>query len=148
MTMVEPAAASRRLRIGFQVWGQFVGWDELMAMGQRIDALGFDSLWSNDHLLPVAGGGPVALELERGPVWDGWMTLAGWAERTERVTLGCLVSSARLSANPALLVRMATALDHASRRPGHPRPRGGLARRRASGLRLPVPEPARASRPP
>ena len=114
MTMVEPAAASRRLRIGFQVWGQFVSWDDLMEMGQRIDSLGFDSLWSNDHLLPVAGGGPQALELETGPVWDGWMTLAGWAARTERVTLGCLVSSAPFR-NPALLVRMAAALDHESR---------------------------------
>ena len=80
------------LRIGFQVWGQHVGWDELMTMGRRIDELGFDSLWSNDHLLPVAGGGPVALEVDRGPVWDGWMTLAGWADRTSRVRLGCLVS--------------------------------------------------------
>jgi len=100
--------------MGFQVWGQYVSWADLMEMGRRIDELGFDSLWSNDHLLPVAGGGPEALELERGPVWDGWMTLAGWAERTERVTLGCLVSGAPYR-NPGLLVRMVTALDHASR---------------------------------
>ena len=101
------------LRIAFQVWGQYVGWSELMAMGQRIDELGFESLWSNDHLLPVVGGGPVALEAERGPVWDGWMTLAAWAERTTRVRLGCLVSGAAYR-DPTLLVRMATALDHAS----------------------------------
>ena len=102
-----------RLRIGFQVWGQFVSWGDLMAMGRRIDELGFDSLWSNDHLLPVAGGGAQALELDRGPVWDGWMTLAGWAERTDRATLGCLVSGAAYR-NPGLLVRMVSALDHAS----------------------------------
>jgi alkanesulfonate monooxygenase SsuD/methylene tetrahydromethanopterin reductase-like flavin-dependent oxidoreductase (luciferase family) len=101
------------LRLGFQVWGQFVPWADLMEMGRSIDELGFDSLWSNDHLLPVAGGGPEPLELDRGPVWDGWMTLAGWAERTERVRLGCLVSGAAYR-EPGLLVRMATALDHAS----------------------------------
>jgi alkanesulfonate monooxygenase SsuD/methylene tetrahydromethanopterin reductase-like flavin-dependent oxidoreductase (luciferase family) len=101
------------IRIGFQVWGQYISWDELMAMGRRIDELGFDGLWSNDHLLPVAGGGPVALEVERGPVWDGWMTLAGWSERTSNVRLGCLVSGAAYR-DPPLLVRMATALDHAS----------------------------------
>ena len=39
-----------RLRIGFQVWGQFVDWSELMAIGREIDELGFDELWSNDHL--------------------------------------------------------------------------------------------------
>jgi alkanesulfonate monooxygenase SsuD/methylene tetrahydromethanopterin reductase-like flavin-dependent oxidoreductase (luciferase family) len=101
------------LAIGFQVWGQFVGWDELMAAGGRIDELGFDSLWSNDHLLPVAGGGPQAIESSLGPVWDGWLTLAGWAERTRRVHLGCLVSSVSYRP-PAILVKMATALDHAS----------------------------------
>jgi alkanesulfonate monooxygenase SsuD/methylene tetrahydromethanopterin reductase-like flavin-dependent oxidoreductase (luciferase family) len=41
------------------------------------------------------------------------MTLAGWAERTRQVTLGCLVSGAAYR-NPALLVRMVVALDHAS----------------------------------
>lgn len=114
MTVAEqPLTAKGQLRMGFQVWGQFVRWRELMEMGRRIDELGFDSLWSNDHLLPVAGGGPEAVALDRGPVWDGWMTLAGWAERTERVTLGCLVSGAAYR-NPGLLVRMVTALDHAS----------------------------------
>ena len=113
MSAAVDRAPRARLRIGFQVWGQYVGWSELMAMGQQIDELGFDSLWSNDHLLPVAGGGPVALEVARGPVWDGWMTLAAWAERTTRVRLGCLVSGAAYR-DPPLLVRMATALDHAS----------------------------------
>jgi F420-dependent oxidoreductase-like protein len=101
------------LRIGFQVWGQHVGWPELMEVGRRIDELGFDSLWSNDHLLPVAGGGPAPIEGSAGPVIDGWMTLAGWAERTSRVTLGCLVSSVSYR-HPVVLVKMATALDHAS----------------------------------
>lgn len=101
------------LRIGFQVWGQFVDWQDLMAVGSRIDALGFDGLWSNDHLLPVAGGGEAAHELEAGPVWDGWMTLMGWAAATRSVRLGCLVSSVSYR-NPTLLVKMATALDHAS----------------------------------
>jgi alkanesulfonate monooxygenase SsuD/methylene tetrahydromethanopterin reductase-like flavin-dependent oxidoreductase (luciferase family) len=108
----DPAAVAS-LRIGFQVWGQFVTWPDLMAAGRRIEELGFDSLYSNDHLLPVAGGGPQALEIERGPVWDGWMTLAGWAAITSRVRLGCLVSGVPFR-NPALTVRMVAALDHAS----------------------------------
>ncbi len=112
--MIAASGARREaLRIGFQVWGQHIGWADLMAIGQRIDELGFDSLWSNDHLLPVAGGGPVALEAHRGPVWDGWMTLAAWAEQTTTVRLGCLVSGVAYR-DPPLLVRMATALDHAS----------------------------------
>lgn len=101
------------LRIGFQVWGQFAGWAQLMDVGRRIDALGFAGLWSNDHLLPVAGGAVEAAEIERGPVWDGWMTLMGWAPLTSQVRLGCLVSGVGYR-NPTLLVKMATALDHAT----------------------------------
>lgn len=96
----------RLLRVGFQVWGQFVGWPELMAVGREIERLGFDSLWSNDHFYPAAGA-------SRGPVFEGWITLAGWASATERVRMGCLVSGAGYR-NPALLVKMATALDHLS----------------------------------
>ncbi len=101
------------MRIGFQVWGQFVSWGELMETGEQIDEAGLDSLWSNDHLLPVGSGPEGAVELAGGPVWDGWMTLMGWAHRTDYVTLGCLVSSVSYR-NPALLVKMATALDHES----------------------------------
>lgn len=100
-------------RVGFQVWGQYVDWDTLMETGRLIDEAGFHGLWSNDHLLPVGGGGDEPTELPAGPVWDGWMTLMGWAHRTQGVTLGCMVSSVSYR-NPALLVKMATALDHES----------------------------------
>jgi alkanesulfonate monooxygenase SsuD/methylene tetrahydromethanopterin reductase-like flavin-dependent oxidoreductase (luciferase family) len=102
-----------RLRLGFQVWGQFVGWDELMAIGREIDELGFDELWSNDHLLPQAAGGIGELGELDGPVFEGWSILFGWAGLTRDVRMGCLVSGAAYR-NPALLVKMATALDHAT----------------------------------
>ncbi|MFV2064459.1 MAG: hypothetical protein ACC726_13265, partial [Chloroflexota bacterium] len=113
MTRTNADTPTEPLGIGFQVWGQFVSWDTLMDTGRRIDELGFDSLWSNDHLLPVGGGGPEAKELKHGPVWDGWMTLMGWTGLTRQVTLGCLVSSVGYP-QPTLLVKMATALDHPS----------------------------------
>jgi alkanesulfonate monooxygenase SsuD/methylene tetrahydromethanopterin reductase-like flavin-dependent oxidoreductase (luciferase family) len=101
------------LRIGFQVWGQYVAWDELMAIGQEIDALGFDELWSNDHLLPQAAGGAGALGELDGPVFEGWSILFGWAGLTRQARMGCLVSGAGYR-NPGLLVKIATALDHAT----------------------------------
>ena len=101
------------LRVGFQVWGQFVTWPDLMRIGTAIDELGFDELWSNDHFLPlVAGPGDSPPEVP-GPVFDGWSILFGWAAATSRARIGCLVSGAAYR-NPALLVKMATALDHAS----------------------------------
>jgi alkanesulfonate monooxygenase SsuD/methylene tetrahydromethanopterin reductase-like flavin-dependent oxidoreductase (luciferase family) len=102
-----------RLRLGFQVWGQFVGWDELMAIGREIDELGFDELWSNDHLLPQAAGGVGDLGQLDGPVFEGWSILFGWAGLTRSARMGCLVSGAAYR-NPGLLVKMATALDHAT----------------------------------
>jgi alkanesulfonate monooxygenase SsuD/methylene tetrahydromethanopterin reductase-like flavin-dependent oxidoreductase (luciferase family) len=101
---------SGRLRLGFQVWGQYVSWSELMAIGHEIDELGFDELWSNDHLLPQAAGGAIE---HGGPVFEGWSTLFGWAGITRQARLGCLVSGAGYR-NPGLLVKMATALDHAT----------------------------------
>ncbi len=101
------------LRIGFQVWAQRVSWPELMEAGRAIDAAGFDELWSNDHVLPVAPGRDRPVEGLDGPIFEGWGVLFGWAATTSRVRLGCLVSAAGYR-NPALLVRTATALDHAS----------------------------------
>ena len=105
--------ATRRLRLGFQVWSQYVTWPELMSVGHDIDELGFDELWSNDHFLPQAAGGAGALGQLDGPVIEGWSILFGWAGVTGRARLGCLVSGAGYR-NPALLVKMATALDHAT----------------------------------
>jgi alkanesulfonate monooxygenase SsuD/methylene tetrahydromethanopterin reductase-like flavin-dependent oxidoreductase (luciferase family) len=102
-----------RLRIGFQVWSQYVTWQELMTIGHDIDELGFDELWSNDHLLPQAAGGVGALGELDGPVFEGWSILFGWAGITSRARMGCLVSGGAYR-NPGLLVKMATALDHAT----------------------------------
>jgi alkanesulfonate monooxygenase SsuD/methylene tetrahydromethanopterin reductase-like flavin-dependent oxidoreductase (luciferase family) len=101
------------LRIGFQVWSQYVSWSELMAIGGEIDELGFDELWSNDHLLPQAAGGVGALGELEGPVFEGWSILFGWAGLTRQARMGCLVSGGGYR-NPGLLVKMATALDHAT----------------------------------
>jgi alkanesulfonate monooxygenase SsuD/methylene tetrahydromethanopterin reductase-like flavin-dependent oxidoreductase (luciferase family) len=102
-----------RLRLGFQVWSQYVTWPELMAIGQEIDGLGFDELWSNDHFFPQAAAGVGELGHLDGPVIEGWSILFGWAGLTSRARMGCLVSGAGYR-NPGLLVKMATALDHAT----------------------------------
>lgn len=101
------------MRIGFQVWGQYVTWPELMEIGGEIDRLDFEELWSNDHFLPTAAGTEGADAGLEGPVFEGWSILFGWAGITRRTRMGCLVSGAGYR-NPVLLVKMATALDHAT----------------------------------
>lgn len=100
------AAATRPMRVGALVWSQHTDWDALMRAGTQIEAAGFDHLWSWDHLLPIAGS-------PAGPIFEPFMTLAGWASVTRRVALGPMVA-ANTFRNPALLAKMATTLDHMS----------------------------------
>jgi alkanesulfonate monooxygenase SsuD/methylene tetrahydromethanopterin reductase-like flavin-dependent oxidoreductase (luciferase family) len=101
------------IRIGFQVWSMGITWADLMAAGERIESLGFSSLFANDHMMPVLGDADGPVVGDPGPVFEGWMTLAGWAARTSRVPLGTMVSAVGYR-NVGLTVKMATALDHAS----------------------------------
>jgi len=101
------------IRIAFQIWGQRVAWSDLMAAGERVEAMGFASLFANDHLMPILGDADGPVLGADGPVFEGWMTLGAWAARTTRVPLGVLVCGVGYR-NVGLTVKMATALDHAS----------------------------------
>ncbi len=100
-------------RVGFQVWGQAVGWPALRDTARRVETLGFSSLWANDHFSAAAGAAWTAPDAPIGPFLEGWATLAGFAGVTERIRLGMLVSGAGYR-NVGLLVKQATAVDHLS----------------------------------
>lgn len=97
---------STRLKLGALCWNQYADWPALRAAGVRADELGYDSLWTWDHLYPIVGS-------HEGPIFEGWMTLASWAKVTGRVRLGLMVGANTLR-NPALVAKMATTLDHIS----------------------------------
>jgi alkanesulfonate monooxygenase SsuD/methylene tetrahydromethanopterin reductase-like flavin-dependent oxidoreductase (luciferase family) len=107
------SAPGEPIRIAFQIWGQSASWTELMDAGQRVEALGFASLFANDHLMPILGDADGPVLGSTGPVFEGWMTLGAWAARTTRIPLGVMVCGVGYR-NVALTVKMATALDHAS----------------------------------
>ena len=94
------------LSIGALCWNQYTGWPALLEAGQRADGLGYESLWTWDHLYPIVGD-------SNGPILEGWMTLAAWAQATARVRIGLMVS-ANTFREPALTAKMATTLDHIS----------------------------------
>ena len=97
---------NRDIRFGALCWGQYTDWSSLLEAGKRADRLGFYSLWTWDHLYPIVGS-------PEGPIFEGYMTLAAWAQATERVRIGLMVG-ANPFRNPALTAKMATALDHIS----------------------------------
>src|SRR6476659_8839121 len=94
------------IKVGVLPWGQRTEWTPLPAVGRRADEPGYDSLWTWDHLYPIQGDG-------RGPIFEGYLTLTGWACATSRVTLGLMVG-ANTFRNPALTAKMVTTLDHMS----------------------------------
>jgi F420-dependent oxidoreductase-like protein len=62
-------------------------YDDLLAVAQRSEALGFDAFFRSDHYLAMGTDG------RPGPT-DAWLTLAALARETTRVRLGTLMTSA------------------------------------------------------
>lgn len=94
------------IKIGALCWNQYTDWPSLLEAGVRADRLGYDTLWTWDHLYPIVGS-------DDGPIHEGWLTLAAWAQATERVRIGLMVG-ANTFREPALTAKMATTLDHIS----------------------------------
>jgi alkanesulfonate monooxygenase SsuD/methylene tetrahydromethanopterin reductase-like flavin-dependent oxidoreductase (luciferase family) len=96
----------RPLKLGANCWNQYTEWPAFLDAARRVDRLGFDSLWTWDHLYPIVGS-------HEGPILEGYMALAAWSQATERATLGLMVG-ANTFRNPAIVAKMVTTLDHLS----------------------------------
>src|SRR5262249_58684099 len=78
-------------------------WQETRAAALEFEALGFQSLWLNDHLYGI----PVPTI----PILEAWTTLSAGGGITSRPELGLLVSPPGFR-NPALHAKMAATLHH------------------------------------
>ena len=94
------------LRLGINLWSQAATWPEMLAFVRRVDSLGYDSVWTWDHLYAIVGD-------PHQPIFEGWGMLNAWAIATERVRLGLLVG-ANTFRNPGHTAKLATTLDHIS----------------------------------
>jgi probable F420-dependent oxidoreductase len=94
------------VKLGALCWNQYTDWPSLLEAGRRADRLGFDSLWTWDHVYPIVGS-------HEGPMFEGWLTLTAWAGVTEQTRIGLMVG-ANTFREPTLTAKMATTLDHIS----------------------------------
>ncbi len=94
------------IRLGALCWNQYTDWPSLLEAGKRADRLGFETLWTWDHLYPIVGS-------DDGPMFEAWLTITAWAMATERARIGLMVG-ANTFRNPGLVAKMATTLDHLS----------------------------------
>jgi F420-dependent oxidoreductase-like protein len=90
-----------RLRI-FTEPQQGASYDDLLAVAQATEKLGFDAFFRSDHYLAM-GDHVTGLP---GPT-DAWTTLAGLARETDRIRLGTLVSSVTYRPPGVLAIQVA-----------------------------------------
>jgi len=92
--------------MGVLLWSQGSTWSEFEAAARRVDELGYEHLWTWDHLHAIFGE-------PQQPIWEGYASLAAWAKTTSRVMLGLLVG-ANTFRNPGLVAKLITTIDHIS----------------------------------
>jgi alkanesulfonate monooxygenase SsuD/methylene tetrahydromethanopterin reductase-like flavin-dependent oxidoreductase (luciferase family) len=94
------------IRFGANCWNQYTDWPTWLSALQDAEALGYDSLWTWDHLYPIVGS-------HEGPILEAYTALAALAVKTSRATVGLEVG-ANTFRNPALVAKMITTIDHIS----------------------------------
>ena len=80
---------------------QGASYDDLLAVAQATERLGFDAFFRSDHYLKMGSVSGMP-----GPT-DAWTTLAGLARETSRIRLGTLVSSATFRYPGVLAIQVA-----------------------------------------
>ncbi|NHZ70954.1 MAG: LLM class flavin-dependent oxidoreductase [Proteobacteria bacterium] len=94
------------IKLGLQLWNQAFDWPEARRAALRAEELGYDHLWSWEHLLACVGD--PYLETH-----DAYTLLTAWSQITSTVRLGVL-TGCNTFRSPGLLAKTVTTLDHVS----------------------------------
>ncbi len=91
------------LKLGLDLDPTRGSWAEQHRIVVAADRLGYDSLWTWDHLY--------GYDDPDCPIVEGWTTVAAWGALTTRPTVGLLVCANTLR-NPAVVAKSAVTVDH------------------------------------
>jgi alkanesulfonate monooxygenase SsuD/methylene tetrahydromethanopterin reductase-like flavin-dependent oxidoreductase (luciferase family) len=94
------------LKLGANCWNQYSDWGSWLRAQQRADELGYESLWTWDHVYPIVGS-------PEGPIFEAYTAMSAVAATTSRGSVGLMVG-ANTFRNPALVAKMVTTIDHIS----------------------------------
>ena len=97
---------SAPIKLGADIWNQYTDWPAFKATHLRAEELGYESLWTMDHIYPPN-------KPADGPIFEAFTAMSAIAEVTSVASISVMVAS-NTYRNPAMLTKIITTIDHIS----------------------------------